>query len=45
LATKSLNELGYVNAVNLNGGLKAWKGAGYPVEVTSKKGYTVVDKY
>lgn len=45
MATKSLNELGYVNAVNMNGGLKAWKDAGYPVEVTNKKGFTVVDKY
>jgi rhodanese-related sulfurtransferase len=45
LATKSLNELGYVNAVNMNGGLKAWMKAGYPVEKTYKKGFTVVDKY
>jgi rhodanese-related sulfurtransferase len=31
LATKSINELGYKNAVNMVGGLKAWKEAGYPV--------------
>ena len=31
LATKSLNDLGYNNAVNMAGGLKAWKAAGYPI--------------
>jgi rhodanese-related sulfurtransferase len=31
LATRTLNELGYANAVNMIGGLKAWKEAGYPV--------------
>jgi rhodanese-related sulfurtransferase len=31
LATKTLNETGYTNAVNINGGLKAWKAAGYPI--------------
>ncbi len=31
LATKTLNELGYNNAVNMIGGLKAWKEAAYPV--------------
>ncbi|HTF99508.1 MAG TPA: rhodanese-like domain-containing protein [Nitrospirota bacterium] len=30
LATKTLNEMGYKNAVNMIGGLKAWKEAGYP---------------
>jgi sulfur-carrier protein adenylyltransferase/sulfurtransferase len=30
LATRALNELGYKNAVNMIGGLKAWKEAGYP---------------
>ena len=30
LATRSLNDLGYKNAVNMTGGLKAWKEAGYP---------------
>jgi len=27
-----MNDLGYKNAVNMSGGLKAWKEAGYPVE-------------
>ncbi len=31
LATRALNDLGYRNAVNMVGGLKAWKEAGYPV--------------
>ncbi len=31
LATKTLNEMGYKNAVNMIGGLKAWKEAGYPI--------------
>jgi rhodanese-related sulfurtransferase len=31
LATRTLNELGYHNAVNMAGGLKAWKAAGYPL--------------
>jgi rhodanese-related sulfurtransferase len=31
LATKTLNDLGYKNAVNMIGGLKAWKEAGYPL--------------
>ncbi|HSB32257.1 MAG TPA: rhodanese-like domain-containing protein [Candidatus Sulfobium mesophilum] len=31
LATKTLNEMGYINAVNINGGLKVWKAAGYPI--------------
>ncbi|MGO9013385.1 MAG: rhodanese-like domain-containing protein [Dissulfurispiraceae bacterium] len=31
LATKTLNDLGYKSAVNMTGGLKAWKEAGYPV--------------
>lgn len=30
LATKSLNDLGYKKAVNMIGGLQAWKEAGYP---------------
>ena len=31
LATKSLNDLGYKKAINMIGGLRAWKEAGYPV--------------
>jgi rhodanese-related sulfurtransferase len=31
LATKSLNDFGYKKAINMIGGLKAWKEAGYPV--------------
>jgi rhodanese-related sulfurtransferase len=31
LATKTMNDLGYKNAVNIIGGLKPWKEAGYPV--------------
>ena len=31
LATKSMNDLGYKKAVNMIGGLKAWKEAGYLV--------------
>jgi rhodanese-related sulfurtransferase len=31
LATLTLNRMGYVNAVNIIGGLKAWRAAGNPV--------------
>ena len=31
LATKSVNDLGYKKAINMIGGLKAWKEAGYPI--------------
>ena len=31
LAVRTLNEMGYVNAVNMAGGLKAWTEAGYPL--------------
>jgi len=31
LATKTLNDMGYKNAVNMIGGLKEWKKAGYPI--------------
>jgi len=31
LATKSLHDLGYKKVVNMIGGLKAWKEAGYPI--------------
>jgi rhodanese-related sulfurtransferase len=36
LATESLNDLGYKNAVDLKDGLNAWKKAGYPVETVGK---------
>ncbi|HMK59954.1 MAG TPA: rhodanese-like domain-containing protein [Dissulfurispiraceae bacterium] len=35
-ATRTLNDLGYRNAVNMSGGLKAWKEAGYPLQNASK---------
>ncbi len=35
LSTKTLNEMGYKNVVNMIGGLKVWKAAGYPI---SKQG-------
>lgn len=37
LATRSLNVLGYKNAVNLKGGMKAWEAAGYPFETQQPK--------
>jgi rhodanese-related sulfurtransferase len=30
LATRTLNDLGYTNAVNMVGGLEVWQAAGYP---------------
>ena len=36
LAVKTLNELGYINAVNMIGGLKEWKNIGYPVSYPNK---------
>lgn len=30
LATRTMNDMGYKNAVDMTGGLKAWKEAGYP---------------
>jgi rhodanese-related sulfurtransferase len=32
LAAKTLNDLGYKNAVNMIGGLKSWREAGYPLQ-------------
>jgi len=32
LATKRLNELGYRNAMLMEGGIEAWEKAGYPTE-------------
>jgi rhodanese-related sulfurtransferase len=31
LATRTLNEMGYMNAMNMRGGLKTWKEAGYAI--------------
>ncbi len=31
LATKTLNDLGYKNALNMTGGLQVWKEKGYPI--------------
>ena len=31
LATRTLNQLGYRNAMNMTGALKAWQAAGYPL--------------
>jgi rhodanese-related sulfurtransferase len=46
LATKTLNEIGYVNTVNLDGGIKAWMDAGYPLARNdNKKGYSLADRY
>ncbi len=35
LATATLREMGFLGAVALDGGMKAWRGAGYPVETGS----------
>ena len=32
LATKTLKEMGYTNVAHLDGGIKAWKDAGFDVE-------------
>lgn len=32
LAVKTLKEMGYENVAHLDGGIKAWKDAGYPTE-------------
>jgi len=37
LAARSLNVLGYKNAVNMNGGMKAWEAAGYTLEKAEPK--------
>lgn len=34
LAAKSLKEMGYTNVANLDGGIKAWREAGYEVEAS-----------
>jgi rhodanese-related sulfurtransferase len=38
LAADTLRTMGYVRAVALDGGMKAWRDAGYPVEATAPKG-------
>ena len=32
LATDALQQMGYTNVVSMDGGIKAWRDAGYPVE-------------
>lgn len=36
LALSLLHQLGYKNAINMSGGISAWRKAGYPVEVASR---------
>jgi len=36
LALALLHQLGYKNAINMSGGMTAWRKAGYPVAVTPK---------
>jgi len=38
LAADTLRTMGYVRAVALDGGMKAWREAGYPLEPTAAKG-------
>jgi glyoxylase-like metal-dependent hydrolase (beta-lactamase superfamily II)/rhodanese-related sulfurtransferase len=38
LAADTLRTMGYVRAVALDGGMKAWREAGYPIEATAPKG-------
>ena len=38
LAAATLRTMGYVRAVALDGGMKAWREAGYPLEATAPKG-------
>lgn len=32
LATDALQQMGYTNVVSMDGGIKAWREAGYPIE-------------
>ena len=32
LAADSLREMGYTNVISMDGGIKAWRDAGYPIE-------------
>lgn len=36
LAADSLRQMGYANVVSMDGGIKAWREAGYPMEGSSK---------
>lgn len=38
LATATLHEMGFQRAVALDGGMKAWREAGYPIEASPKDG-------
>ena len=38
LAADTLRTMGYMRAVALDGGMKAWREAGYPLEATAPKG-------
>lgn len=42
LAAQTLRNMGYQNATNLKGGLKAWAKAGYPIE--TGLGVTILSK-
>ena len=36
LAADSLGQMGYRNVISMDGGMKAWREAGYPIEKTSQ---------
>jgi len=36
LAAESLQEMGYRNVISMDGGMRAWREAGFPVEKNSK---------
>ncbi len=38
LAAATLREMGFLHAVALDGGMKAWREAGYPLEPTANAG-------
>jgi rhodanese-related sulfurtransferase len=37
LAADSLQQMGYRNVVSMDGGMRAWREAGYPIEKTSQR--------
>lgn len=37
LAADSLGQMGYRNVISMDGGMKAWREAGYPIEKTSQR--------